>query len=309
MCENNRFLLIKAWGCGFWSDISHTAGQLLIAELTNRIPVIFWGPDSMYASENPIIKDAFTMYYLPVSNYSIDNVLNITNTFYPEGWNHSNLRLRRDPDFGYFQDISNILNRNEDVLVSNVHVYVDFLVPWIGEDHHVYSWKVEDIYRYLYQKYLKLQPYLSNEIEEFYLNNMKNGSPVLGVHIRGSDKIYECPNLHELNNQYPQEIDHYLNNNPTASIFLMTDSQSILAKYQQLYGNKLIYTNSIRTTNETFSVHHGLTHYNTTQKGIDIMKDTYLAMKCDCFIGNHTSNVSVAVSRLKEWPEGTIKLL
>jgi hypothetical protein len=69
--ESNRFLLIKAWGCGFWSDVSHVAGQLLIAELTDRIPVIFWGTGSLYASENPLVKDAFIMYFLPVSNYSV----------------------------------------------------------------------------------------------------------------------------------------------------------------------------------------------------------------------------------------------
>lgn len=57
------FFTIKAWGNRFWSDVSHFEGQLLIAELTNRIPIIYWGVDSVYASEKPIIKDAFTMYF------------------------------------------------------------------------------------------------------------------------------------------------------------------------------------------------------------------------------------------------------
>ncbi len=39
---SDRFLLIKSWGCGFWSDVDHVMGQLLVAEITNRIPVIYW---------------------------------------------------------------------------------------------------------------------------------------------------------------------------------------------------------------------------------------------------------------------------
>ncbi|MEI4828207.1 O-fucosyltransferase family protein [Bacillus sp. FJAT-53711] len=173
-----------------------------------------------------------------------------------------------------------------------------------------YGLGVEDVYDYLYQKYFNLQPYLSNEIEDFYLKNMKNKHPILGMHIRGSDKIKECPNLYQLNNLYPKEIDSYLKNNPDASIFLLTDSESILTRYKELYGNKLIYTDSKRTSYNHVSVHNGgVPYYDTKQKCIDIIKDTYLAMKCNYFIGNHSSNVSVAVSRLKIWPEETIKLL
>ena len=34
-----RFLLIKSWGFGFWSDVSQVLGSLLLAEVTGRIPV------------------------------------------------------------------------------------------------------------------------------------------------------------------------------------------------------------------------------------------------------------------------------
>ena len=311
MREHNRFFLIYEWGNGFWSEASHVAGQLLIAELTDRIPVIYWGADSLYASEEPLVKDAFTMYFLPISNYSVYDLEKENYTYYPSRWNHSNLRFPGTKDSRDLEDvaIARAFSRPENVLVSNVHIYVDYLTKWIKESHPAHGLEVKDVYDYLYQKYFKLQPYLSSEIEEFYLKNMRNKHPILGVHIRGSEKTYECPNLHDLNSRYPQLIENYLNNNPTASIFLLTDSQNILTKYQASYGDKLIYTGCIRSTDENTAVHYGLQSYNTRQKGIDIIKDTYLAMKCDCFIGNHTSNVSVAVSRLKEWPEGTIKLL
>ncbi|WP_379971125.1 O-fucosyltransferase family protein [Ectobacillus sp. sgz5001026] len=311
MPQRDRFLLIKAWGNGFWSDTAHVVGQLLIAELTDRIPVIYWGADSLYASERPLIKDAFTMYFLPVSNYTVDHLANENYTFYPSRWNRSNLRLPGTKDLADLEDaaIANVFSRSENVVVSNVHIFVHHLIKWIKEDHPAYGLGVWDVYSYLYKKYLKLQPYLSNEIEDFYLKNMKNKHPILGVHIRGSDKISEFPHLYQLNNSYPAEIDTYLKNNPTASIFLLTDSESILTKYQQLYGDKLIYTNCIRTQNDNVSVHAGLPYHDKKQKGIDVIKDSYLATKCDHFIGASYSNVSMAIQGLKVWPEGTIKLI
>ncbi|MEB2628198.1 O-fucosyltransferase family protein [Peribacillus frigoritolerans] len=287
MKNNECFLLIKAWGSGFWSDVSHVAGQLLIAELTNRIPIIFWGVDSGYASEKPIIKDAFSMYFLPVSNYSVNDLKNKNYTFFPSKWNQGNLHRGDLKDLSDLTEnsIGNVFRSCENVIVSNIHIYVNYLIQWINKSHPLYGLDIEDIYKYLYQKHLTLQPYLFNEIEDFYSKNMKNKHPILGVHIRGSDKIHECPNLQEINNSYQQKIDSYLLDNPHSSILN-------------------------RTPFDHVSVHNGGVHYdNTKQKGIEIIKDTYLAMKCDHFIGNHSSNVSVAISRLKSWAPKTITLL
>ncbi len=46
--ENNSFLLIKAWGFGMFADVDHVLGQLLIAEMTGRTPVVHWGTNSLY---------------------------------------------------------------------------------------------------------------------------------------------------------------------------------------------------------------------------------------------------------------------
>ena len=41
--NKSKYLLIKAWGYGFFSDVNHILGQLLIAEMTERIPIVYWG--------------------------------------------------------------------------------------------------------------------------------------------------------------------------------------------------------------------------------------------------------------------------
>ncbi|MFY0784033.1 hypothetical protein AB1K18_27775 [Peribacillus simplex] len=128
----------------------------------------------MYASDEPLVKDAFTMYFLPVSNYSMNDLINSNYTYYPFRWNYGNVRLPGTKDFAELEDVPIRFSRSENVLVSNIHIYVDVLIHWIKQSHPAYGLKVEDVYSYLYQKYLKLQPYLSSEIENFYVKNMKS---------------------------------------------------------------------------------------------------------------------------------------
>ncbi|MGM7719637.1 glycosyltransferase [Metabacillus sp. Hm71] len=308
--KDHHFLLIKSWESGFWCQMEHVSGELMVAELTGRIPVIYWGPDSFYSSDKPLEEDAFSMYFLPVSNYTINDLEKPNYTFYPSRWNHRNLRL---PDTKKLENSewvsSHRFSRTENVLVSSLHLRIINFEKLINKNHPIYGLEEHEKHRYIYKKYFKLQPFLKKEIENFYSKKMKNRHPILGVHVRGSDKIQEQPQLHQLNKTYFSKIDEYLKNNPTASIFLLTDSEQILAKYRKLYGEKLIYTDCIRTPDENVSTHYGLPKYNNKQKGIDVIKDTYLALKCDHFIGAGFSNVSLAIYRLKDWAKGTITLL
>lgn len=114
--------------------------------------------------------------------------------------------------------ITDFLRRPEDVLVNNHHIHVQHLLQYINKGHPLYGCprhNVDLIYRYLIHKYLKLQPTISTEIEDYYSTNMKN-TPILAVHIRGGDKSSDVLNLHETNNYIlknhhlhsPNQISH-----------------------------------------------------------------------------------------------------
>src|SRR5438105_5710456 len=72
---HTRYLLIKSWGFGFWADMVQVLGSLLLAEATGRIPVIYWGSDSLFAGKSG--QDGFTQYFEPVSNMSLDDLLRL----------------------------------------------------------------------------------------------------------------------------------------------------------------------------------------------------------------------------------------
>src|SRR5690349_21307930 len=70
---DERFLVIKAWGYGFCSDLDHTVAGLLLAELTGRTPVTHWGVNSLFSVDPE--RDAFREYFEPVSPARLEDVI------------------------------------------------------------------------------------------------------------------------------------------------------------------------------------------------------------------------------------------
>jgi hypothetical protein len=165
------------------------------------------------------------------------------------------------------------------------------------------------IYRRIIEKYLRLKPDIVAEIEEFYNSSLRGNEPLLAVHVRGTDKIIEVANLSELNKRYHIEIKKFLDEYNVKKIFVFTDSKKILEEYKSRYGDLIISTDCNRGgTYSADRAPHLDNYINRRRKGIEVIKDTYLATKCDYFIGNGYSNVSFAVNRLKDWPAEHITL-
>ena len=301
-----KYLLIKAWGYGFWSDIDHLLGALLVAELTNRVPVVHWGANTLFG--DPEFVNAFDLYYEPVSALSIRDLVDCDLSFYPPKWHPNNLQAENvDKWCGPYSRQSGILllGRNEDVVVSDFHISVAQLMPWIDKDSSYAQMKWHEIFRHLYAKYLVLQPHLAEKIEMFYRQNMQ-GKRWLGVHVRGSDKVLEQRDLERLNQEYYLQIDSLLSYDEGLNIFLLTDSSTYLEALRNRYGERILTTDAIRTAGEQ-GVH--LMGHSGKEVGEAVVFDTYLAARCDYFLGNGGSNVSAAVGSLKVWEEGRYKLL
>ena len=305
--DSPKFILIKAWGYGFWSDVDHVLGQLLAAELTGRIPIVHWGDNSLYQENQG--ENAFETYFEPISAYTIDHLLGHDYRFYPPKWTEDNLKtndLNKWEGPGSKLSGSAFLSRQEDVIVSDFHSYVYDLMTYIDRHHPLADKSPQEIYRYLFKKYLKIRPDISRDIEHFWSENLAD-HPTLAVHVRGSDKAEEVSKLAQTNQKYHQLIRNYLIRVPDTLIFLLTDETSVLEDYQSIYGNKIRFTTAFRTKGKV-GIHY-TKQYSRKQLGIEIIKDTYLAAKCDYFIGNGWSNVSTTVLHLRDWQEDHYVLL
>lgn len=302
-----KFLLIREIGAGLWNEMHHVLTQLLAAEIVQRIPVVYWGKGSLYASADD--SNAFEQFFLPVSGYGVHDLAKQGFSFYPGWWNSENIlgTFPEDPEHDRNTLMDCLKKCDDNVWVADKYFGIGEIIPFIPEDHWLHGLNRRSLLYNLICKYIRLREEVRAPIEDFYNENMK-GTPLLAVHIRSSDKIVEVQHLHELNERYPQEIDKILKANPGMRIFLMTDCFEVLEEYRKRYGDLLIYTDCRRVPRNGQGVHFQ-EYQDNWIKGFEIIRDTWLAAKCDFFIGNGYSNVSLAVCELKNWENDRIKLL
>ncbi len=305
--DSKRFLLIKAWGYGFWSDMDHVLGQLLITEITDRIPIIHWGKNSLFGNRSD--ENAFNTYFEPVSPYVIDDLAKSGYDFFPPKWNYQNLREENVNKFqGPYSRMAGLyyLNRPETVVVSDFHSGIISIRPWIPSEHKLFGLSINDLYRFLMQKYLRPKQEILKEIEKFYSKHLDQ-SKFISVHVRGSDKIAEVSNLHNINEQYFAIVDGIIASERDYRIFLMTDDAHLLNHFMERYGDRVVYTDCQRTINST-----GVHYQNTASKhrlGVEVLIDSYIAARGNVFVGNGCSNPSCMILYLNNWHAEDIHLI
>lgn len=303
-----RCLLIKAWGYGFWSDVDHVLGQCLLAHMTGRVPVVHWGSNSLYGS--PGIDNAFEQFFEPLSGVTLDDLTAASGLrFYPAKWHRANLRHNDIDKFsgeGARQSGLYLLRRPEDVVVSDFHTRLNDLLPWLDDDSEFLGLDTHAVARRLVARHLRLRSDVRQHVDAQAAALLGSGR-WLAVHARGSDKVREMGGLDQVNDRCLQRVDAVLAADPGLRVFLMTDSTPLLHAYGQRYGARLAHTTSMRSASDV-GVH--------LQGGADgralalqVITDVLLAARCERFIGNGGSNVSLAVGWHKAWPAGHFELL
>jgi hypothetical protein len=284
------FVLIKAWGFGFWSEVCHVLGGLLLAELTGRTPVIQWGRKCRFSDGR---ADAFGLFFEPVSDLTVDDLMALEPlACFPEGWNRETLRRDRwskRPGLGALD----YLARSETVLVCCVFIGVADLVPWIPSGHPLHGLPVGACVKALFDRYLRPRPEIMAAVQDFEARHLA-GAPVVAVHLRGSDKVLELPELAAVNHRIIALVDALPE---PARLLLLTDDARLAREVRRRYGGRVIMTYSRRTADGT-----GI-HYHAGENGValgrEIMIDTWLALRADRFIGNGRSNVSGIIDAVR----------
>ena len=342
--STDRFLLIKAWSYTLWADIDHVLGQLLIAEITDRIPVIYWPTHCLH---NGFIQtNGFELYFEPINSYTIFNLTNPDYTFYPPVWDSDNLLVEdNSKDTWNFRNVGDMLGSKANVVVGDVYYNVYELISFIKKSHFCYGMGVEQIYKYLFGKYIKVKPDIDMEIQGYYNSWLKDSHPALAVHVRRVNedlvfdtreadrfdhqywnKTYKKANkvdnrldkkvlklikkgrYKEPNRVYHKEIQKVIEKNNIKKIFLLTDCQDTVQEYVKKYGSMVAYTDCKRLSGDQ-ELSYMESAMIKRRRGIEAIKDTFIASKCDFFIGNDFSHLSHAVTRMKDWPVKNVKLL
>jgi len=293
--------------------------QLLAAELTNRIPVVYWGMESLYSES--IATNAFEFFFEPVSALTVNDIVRPGYSFYPPTWNIEKILAEDSDRFKMeYRDLKSLMKSDANIVVSDIYYPLSSILAWTNRSHWSYGKTPYQVYRCLFDKYLKPKPEVKREIKK-YINttpDFRDEKPILGIHCRSNAIVNEVAQLYDLNELYNPYIWHYIVRYNVRHIFLITDSNKILKEYKKLYGvnGMLLYSDSKKRPLKERIPTYLQDYPNKRHKGvelikdtIEVIKDTYLAAQCDFFIGNGYSNLSNTVMRLKDWPETNIKLL
>ncbi len=317
--QMNRYLLIKSLGKSIWADVDHVMCQLLAAELTNRIPVVYWGMESLYSES--VSSNAYEFFFEPVSGVTIQDIIRPGYTLYPPSWNPENVYAEDTDRFKMeFRDLKSLMRSEANIVVSDIYYPISSILAWSNRGHWSFGKTPHQVYRCLFDKYLKLKPEVKREIQR-YINitpDFRDEKPILGVHCHSNAIVHEVAQIYDLNEYYKPNIWHFIVRYNIRHIFLITDSNKILRQFKKLYdiNGMLLYTDSKKRPLKQRIPTYLQEYPNKRHKGvelikdtIEVIKDTYLAAQCDFFIGNGYSNLSNTVMRLKDWPETNIKLL
>jgi protein O-GlcNAc transferase len=294
-----RYLLIKAWGYGFWADVSHVLGQLLIAELTQRTPIVQWDQNSLFWDGD--LPNAFEGFFEPVSDVRSAELAQGDVSIWPPKWNKENLGEGQNNKWeGRYSRLAGLylLGRSEALLVSDFYTSILDLLPWVPMSSPFHGLSASDVYAHLARKYLRPRTEVLRQVKAFHDANLA-GEDFIAVHMRGSDKAKELLNLEAVNQQYQEVIAHQRYRTGIRRIFLMTDDARLHDRFLAWYKDDVVSTSCQRTTSPT-GIHYHPT-LNRRQIGHEVMVDVYLAIRAKVFVGNGCSNPSLAASYLGPW--------
>lgn len=307
VAQHGRYLLIREWSQGFWSDADHVLGGLVLAELSGRTPVVLWGGASRYRDQDT--PDAFLDFFRPVSEASAASLVGKGHTYWPSKWNDVNIL---GPTFNIFNGEGSrtgaleLWARDEEVVVADFHNGVKILHPWIEPGHRWHQRPLTEIYAELLESRLVVRDEWRARAEAFAERRLA-GRPSIGVHIRAGDKVHEVASFAKDVAFLRERAEEFRASLSGAQLFLMTDSAAIVEDFRSRYGDELVTTEATRTPRDEGL--HFQKRPDRRRLGEEVLVDTLIAARCDRFVGDGWSNVACMVRHLKRWGEEHIVLL
>jgi hypothetical protein len=303
--DRARYLLIREWSQGFWSDVDHVLGMCVLAEVTGRLPVVWWGAQSRFSASPEV--NAWEQFFAPVSAATMADLDDVQR--FPAKWRGAPLtgpvRGRWTGPDSRLTGLK-LIDRDEPVVVSDFHSGMRALVAWLPASHPLSGKALRTTYHAFARRYLRPRPEILAEVDQFAAAHF-GSRPMIAAHIRGSDKVTEVSELNGVVQGYLDVLDQRLRARPEAGLFVLTDDERVRAACEARYGGRVVMTRCARSSSGTGV--HFLEQRDPARTGVEVMVDAYLATRCTEFIGLAASNVSLYVSYLHDWPPYSYNLI
>ncbi len=286
--EKVMLLKLQSYNIGFFGCVLFALNQLSYCERRNYFPVVYFGKKSGPGRNDfydpRFGRNMWDYYFEPVAGLTYDDVD----------------AMLKDPNSAVKRDMLFELSPEE-----LRHLHFDDPESVFPYPYGYYFDKTEydpAWYRtqrakanQLVTKYIKLKKHLRDEIEIFHDRHMK-GAYVVGVHLRGTDKLTNVANPKAMKiigpEDYFKRLDPMLKSHSGAKVFVATDQEQFLDEFKMRYGAKVVHCNSVRSkTNRNVFQKGSLNGYRL---GKDVLLEAQLLSRCQYFM-KCTSTVGEAV--------------
>ena len=304
-----RYLVIRAWGAGFWSEVDHLLSQLLLAEITGRQPIVHWGENCLYGGSR---TQNGLAHYFELPGSSLAHLEATPDEIFPPKWSIGEMGgPDKNKNHGHFSRLSavHLIGRHERIVVSDFFTQLLHLASWVPPWHPMHNQPLNALYTDLIGRYLRPLTAHQRAADQFVASTF-NERPYLALHLRGLDKVGEVRNLAQGNQACLEQTDALLGSHPDLAIFLLTDDESLLDVAKRRYGARIVTTASRRAQGRTGL--HFLTTPNPDDRlahGREVMLDSLVALRANYLVGLAPSNLAAMLGRLRAWPEDTVFLL
>ena len=297
--NDSKYLLIHAWGSGLGFDLLHLLQYLMLAEMTKRTPVVYWGNNSLYSDNE---SDCFVDYFQPINDLTIETINSENIKIFPDYWNEQdlNIYLRRTKwrnthnDQSYKITSIDYLNKEETIVVSGEFTNIKSMLPWLHKGSSYYGVDVITIYKSLVKKYIKPKDEFNNNVNKI-LKDKFNNADFIAIHLRGTDKAKEKQSS-DISNINDNLIERISGLDSSLPIFLMTDDTRQLERMVKLFGDRLVSLEVTRSQNDNVGVHYESS--DKKQIATEVITDVLVAAKAKYFFGCGFSYLACIVSYL-----------
>lgn len=258
-------IFIKNKGHGFFSNFYHVLFHISIANFYNWVPVID-------------MQNFPTLYNEREKIFSTKNA-----------WEYY---------FNQKKKLSNINFKKDKVIFSDGDFNIKFF-----KDHYYGN---EEYFYNLYKKNITIKKNIIDHVKTFKKKYFKNHQ-VIGVHWRGTDiTTAKYKNSKSILYQYrkkitiddfSKKIDRIIKKKKNFKIFLSTDEEDYLKQFKNLYGSKVIFTNSYRSKTSA-SIHLGSKYNRTLHRyklGFEVLVDSLLLSDTDLIICRKSNVTNAAI--------------
>ena len=272
--SDTRILIIRInhSNAGLFAYLTFVLNQIIYCEENDMVPVVYFGPwsvDGPNAYHEPEKGDNMWSYYFePVAGYSFEDIQQLI-ADPKEPITEENLVYLDDDVLGY------IHGGKPNSIYCFPYGYFTDLEENIDEWYDGQRRKAQE----LIKKYVRVKNALIEESDAF-VDQYFGEHTVLGVHIRGTDKVRQAKRIEKIitPGKYFPHIDSFLRQHPDAKIFLATDQDQYVEQMMEKYPGRVLTQSTIysRSRVNTFQKQDG----NNYQKGKEALLDCLLLSRC-----------------------------